>query len=191
MIIIMSSFAAALFQNGREKTIESGRAVFRLGDPVRLIYYIIEGQIDLMRHARSGSVLTLNRTGPGNVLAEASLYSKLYHCDGVASSISTLRTLPVSEFRKKLRDSPDVAEKWTAHLARELQAARVLSEIRSLKTVAERLDAWMAESNVLPPKGRIQDTAHILGVSREALYRELSSRGAYVAYLKPRFQRLR
>ena len=176
MIFIMSSSVAALFQDGREKTIESGRAVFRLGDPVRLMYYIVKGQIDLLRHTRSGSVLTLNRTVPGNVLAEASLYSKLYHCDGVASSTSILRTLPVSEFRKKLRDSPDAAEKWTAHLARELQSARVLSEIRSLKTVAERLDAWLGERNALPPKGRIQDVAHILGVSREALYRELASR---------------
>lgn len=176
MIFIMLSSVAALFQNRREKTIESGRAVFRSGDPVQLMYYVVDGQINLMRHTRSGSVLTLNRTVPGSVLAEASLYSALYHCDGVVSSTSILRTLPVSEFLKKLKDSPAAAEKWAAHLARELQAARELSEIRSLKTVAERLDAWLGERNVLPPKGRIQEVAHTLGVSREALYRELASR---------------
>jgi CRP-like cAMP-binding protein len=63
MIIIMSSLISALFDDGREITLDSGRAVFRLGDPVRLMYFLVEGQIDLVRHTRSGSVLTLNRTG--------------------------------------------------------------------------------------------------------------------------------
>jgi len=50
------------------------------------------------------------------------------------------------------------------------------SEIRALRTVSERLDAWLAGGRMLPPKGEWQDLAQILGVTREALYRELAQR---------------
>ncbi len=50
------------------------------------------------------------------------------------------------------------------------------SVIRSLHTVAERLDAWVETNNALPLKGHIQDLTRILGVTKEALYRELARR---------------
>lgn len=48
------------------------------------------------------------------------------------------------------------------------------AEIRSLAKVAERLDAWLSEGRTLPDKGRWQDVAAELGVTSEALYRELT-----------------
>jgi len=50
------------------------------------------------------------------------------------------------------------------------------AEIRTFRTVAERLDAWLGEGRVLPDKGRQQDVDAEHRVSREALYRELSRR---------------
>lgn len=120
--------------------------------------------------------MILNRARPGNVLAEASAYSEQYHCDGLANTKTQLRSLPVSQFLERLQSSADVARSWAAQLARELQNARMQSEIRSLKTVTERLDAWLGLRNTLPPRGEIQDLARVLGVSREALYRELAQR---------------
>jgi len=54
--------------------------------------------------------------------------------------------------------------------------ARVRAEIRSLPTVAARLDVWLAEGNELPSKGHWQTVAAELSVTREALYRELARR---------------
>jgi hypothetical protein len=42
--------------------------------------------------------------------------------------------------------------------------------------VAERLDAWLGGERALQEKGTWQDLAAELGVSREALYRELAKR---------------
>jgi CRP-like cAMP-binding protein len=42
--------------------------------------------------------------------------------------------------------------------------------------VAERFDAWLDEGHSLPEKGRWKDVAAELGVTREALYRELARR---------------
>jgi hypothetical protein len=50
------------------------------------------------------------------------------------------------------------------------------SEIRTLRTVAERLDAWLGVIGTLPERGSWTALAAELGVSREALYREMRRR---------------
>ena len=176
MIIIMWNVVSRLFETGQIVPLEAGQTAFRTGDRVLSMYLVLEGGVDLVRYTASGTSLILNRVSPGNVLAEASAYSEQYHCDGLASTKTRLRSLPVSQFLERLHSSSDVARTWAAQLARELQNARMQSEIRSLKTVAERLDAWLGLRNALPPRGEIQDLARVLGVSREALYRELARR---------------
>ncbi len=66
---------------------------------------------------------------------------------------------------------------WDAHLARELMSARQLTELLSRRTVRDRLDGWLQlHDNALPEKGTRTDLADELGVSNEALYREIASR---------------
>lgn len=81
-------------------------------------------------------------------------------------------------FRVRLKADPGLAELWAKNLAGAVQGARLRAEIRSLPKVAERLDAWLGEGNSLPEKGRWQELAAEIGVTREALYRELSRRRA-------------
>ena len=58
-----------------------------------------------------------------------------------------------------------------------MQAARFRSEILTRKTVSERFDAWLGlPGNGLPPRGEWKTVAAHIGVSPEALYRELSRR---------------
>lgn len=176
MIMIMSDALSTLFESGRDHSLEAGKTLFRSGDPVRFMYLVTAGRIDLVRHKKNGTPLILNRAGPGDILAEASAYSDIYHCNGEARSRSRMVSLPLAEFHEKLHDAPTLAGRWAAQLSRELQKARMQAEIRSLKTVAERLEAWLGDDATLPPKGQIQDLAYVLGVSREALYRELARR---------------
>lgn len=172
----MSDSISALFETGRRLPFDAKETVFRTGDLVQSMYLVIAGEVDLVRHTTHGAPLILARVRPGNVLAEASAYSTHYHCDGVVSSNTSLISVPVSVFQGGLNRSPAAAQSWATQLAQQLQSARMQSEIRSLNTVAERLDAWLGDSNDIPPKGRIQDLARILSVSREALYRELARR---------------
>lgn len=172
----MSGDLSALFESGRAHALEAGQTLFRSGDPVRFMYLITEGSIDLVRHLKAGTPLILCRAGAGDVLAEASAYSDVYHCDGEARTRAVAVSVPLAAFHAKLYAAPDVARRWAAQLSNELQKARMQAEIRSLKTVSERLDAWLGDDAALPPKGQMQDVAHVLGVSREALYRELARR---------------
>jgi CRP/FNR family transcriptional regulator, dissimilatory nitrate respiration regulator len=62
-----------------------------------------------------------------------------------------------------------------AHLGKEVRSARLRAEILTLKTVAERLDAWLADRETLPDKGRWKVAAHEIGTSPEAFYREIAN----------------
>ncbi len=64
-------------------------------------------------------------------------------------------------------------------MSRQLQQARLQSEILSLNRVGERLDLWLDwHGSGLPPRGEWTTLARQLGVTREALYREMAKRRA-------------
>ncbi len=110
-------------------------------------------------------------------MAEASVYAQAYHCDAVVALPTTVFELPRDAFRAYLRADEAFANLWAAHLASAVQSARYRSEILSRKTVAERLDGWLAwQENELPAKGPWNSLAAQIAVSPETLYRELAKR---------------
>lgn len=176
MIPIMSDAFTLLFDPAEPRRLDPGARLFHAGDAVRNMYLVAEGAVNLTRVTHGGSPVTLQSARPGQVVAEASAYSATYHCDALAVTTSLVNSISVADFRARLTADPSLAEGWAAHLAHTVQTARLRAEIRTLRTVAERLDAWIGEGRALPAKGSLQDLAAELGVSREALYRELSRR---------------
>lgn len=167
-----------LFAGGRPAALDAGETLFLTGDRVASIFLVTAGRVDLVRHTVSGVRMVLQRVPPGRVLAEASAYSGTYHCDGTANAASEVLGIAVAEFRDRLGRDAAASRAWAASLAHDLQNARMAAEIRTLRTVAARLDAWLATGRSLPARGRWQDVAEELGISREALYRELAMRRA-------------
>lgn len=161
---------------GRKRTLGAGEYLFHLGEPVLSFFVILEGEVHLIRHQEHGGAIILQRANPGEILAEASLFSDCYHCDAVTEKGAMVQSIPKRELRERLRKEPDFAEAWAAHLAREIQNTRLRSEILSLKRVASRLDAWLVWHRELPPKGEWAQLASQIGVSPEALYREMAKR---------------
>lgn len=176
MIPIMSDTLAPLFSGTEPRRLDAKVRLFRSGDTIRYMHLVVQGAVDLTRVTGSGAPVILQRARPGQVLAEASAYSATYHCDAHAVTTALVRFIPVADFRARLTTDPALAEGWAAHLSHAVQTARLRAEIRTLRTVAERLDAWLGEGGALSAKGSWQDLAAELGVSREALYRELSRR---------------
>lgn len=178
MILIMSIDHRRLFDTAMasDRQLQRGESLFLAGDPPSHIALVRKGLLHLLRSTSAGAAVILQAAGPGDVLAEASAYSPVVHCSAVAARMTIVTLLPMVAFRRRLRDSPDLAEAWSAYLARSVQSARMLAEIRTLRTVAERLDAWLGEGGVLPAKGFVQDLASEIGVTREALYREVARR---------------
>ena len=178
MIEIMSEELASLLHGlrGRECEFAAGASVFYIDDPVRVAHFVRRGAIHLVRRQDDGAALILQRARAGSILAEASLYSDRYHCDAVAESEAATWAVARKDLRRRLEENPALSEIWARHLAHEVQRARLHAEILSLKTVAARLNAWLAWNGDLPEKGGRRRIADEIGVSSEALYRELAKR---------------
>ena len=173
----MSLFDRLHCLNPTEREFTSGAFLFRRGDEVSVLHLLVAGEAHLVRHRADGGRLVLQRALPNTLLAEASVFSDRYHCDCVA--VMPTRTLAVarSAVRALLAAESGFAKAWALHLAHELQTTRLRAELLSLRTVRERLDAWLAwHGDDLPPRGTWTTIASEIGTSPEALYRELAKR---------------
>jgi CRP/FNR family transcriptional regulator, dissimilatory nitrate respiration regulator len=163
----------------REHGFTAGQYLFHAGDAVKAMFVVASGEVVLLRHGATGGMVTLQRAGGGAIVAEASLFAQSYHCDAQARAATRVHVVDRAELRARLRRDALLAEAWAAHLARLVQQARLRSEIMALRTVASRLDAWLATAPGEPPaKGEWRGVAEQIGVSPEALYRELARRRA-------------
>jgi len=176
MITIMSVVDRLVKLAERDRRLAVGETLFRARDPVRSLFVVASGAVALVRVLPNGLELTLQRTRPGTILAEASLFAARYHCDAVAIEESTVRVVPVRRLRSALARDAALAHAWAHHLALEVQRARAQAELLSLKTVADRVEAWVALHGPMPAKGRWRQVASDIGVTPEALYRELARR---------------
>lgn len=179
MIAIMSELLADELSKlaERQQALAAGDALFRAGDPILSLFLVVSGALVLSRSLPHGSDLVLQRAGPGAVLAEASLFADSYHCDAIAAQPSVLHLLRRQRVEAALASDAVLARAWMRHLAQEVQRSRAVIEILSLKTVAERVDAWIAlNGGTLPPKGHWRRVALEIGITPEALYRELARR---------------
>jgi len=166
-----------IFEGAHERALAPGEALFRTADAVQQMHLVRAGSVLLERVTRAGGRVLLQQARAGAVVSEASAYSPAYHCDaGAGAQGARCAILPLAEFHARLSADPKAATGWAAGLAQAVQAARLRAELRSLRTVAERLDAWLGQNRNLPDKGSWQDIAAEIGVSREAFYRELARR---------------
>jgi CRP-like cAMP-binding protein len=188
MITIMSHFLVDGLSRlaEREQELAAGEILFRPGDPVRSVFVVIAGAMRLARSLPHGSELTLQRAGPGAILAEASLFADLYHCEAVATEASVLRVAPKPRVDAAFRDDSGLAQAWARHLAQEVQHSRAQAQILALKTVSERIDAWIAlNGGALASRGCWRQMAAEIGVTPEAVYRELARRRGSVPSAAP------
>jgi CRP-like cAMP-binding protein len=179
MIAIMSHEIIDLLArraNNRLKLVK-GSYLFRQGDAVKSIFVIESGLVELTRHQHDGRLVVLQRATRQMIVAEASVYSDACHYDAIAGLASDVVAISKNNLKCLLLHDETFSRKWAEYLAKEVQAARRLIEILSKKSVAERLDGWLAwRENEPVSKGQWKNIAAQIGVSPEALYRELAKR---------------
>jgi CRP-like cAMP-binding protein len=178
MISVMSDALASLLRGlpGHTSEFAAGQTVFRLGDHITHMHLVKSGLVHLVRHSPDGAPLILQRAGPGSLLAEASAYSDQYNCEARAVTATVTWSVTRADFRRRTSQDQALGQLWAQLLAREVQSARLRAEVLALKTVAARLDAWIAWNGPLPEKGQWMTLAGKIGVSPEALYREIAKR---------------
>ena len=179
MIPIMYDALIEIFRMRRNSRveIEQGVFLFHQDDAVNSIYIVEQGCVEFTRFQKNGNSIVLQRADNKTVLAEASLYSNTYHCDALATLPNVLYRLPKLVFQKLLESDKVLSNRWAAFLAQEVQSSRLRLEILSRNTDADKLDGWLTwNDGILPVKGTWKNVASQIGVSPEALYRELAKR---------------
>ncbi|MGJ4915214.1 Crp/Fnr family transcriptional regulator [Bradyrhizobium sp. HKCCYLRH2060] len=175
----LSPLLAALPEAARLKTrriqVPRQGTVFCRGDRPQAMFFVLTGEVRLLRRSRAGDDIILQRARQG-FLAEASLDQASYHCDAVAAQDSALLAIDRTAFAEALR-RPEIRDRWSDHLARELRKVRAQSERLSLKTARERIVHFIeteGEGGEVELGRSKKDWAAELGVTHEALYRALA-----------------
>jgi len=160
--------------------IKAGEPLFRLGDKSLGLCEVIAGRVRLARVDRSGREIVLHVAGPGETLAEASLFSPQYHCDAIASTDATVRVYPRREVLATFERNPKAAQAFAETLAQQVMSLRARVEQRNIRSARERVRHFLA-LNVGPDRrtvvlpGTLKDLAAEIGLTHEALYRTLAA----------------
>ncbi|MCZ8548157.1 Crp/Fnr family transcriptional regulator [Mesorhizobium qingshengii] len=155
-----------------------GEILFRKDDAAVGIYEIEHGQMRLSRIDQAGSEIVLHVAGAGDLIAEASLFSKVYHCDAIAVTDARARLYPKEALLAEYRRNPQAAEAFASRLAHELMALRTRLELRNIRSARERVQNYLAlntgaDGCTIELQGTVKDLAAELGLTHEALYRTL------------------
>ncbi|RZI42534.1 Crp/Fnr family transcriptional regulator [Herbaspirillum sp. HC18] len=155
--------------------IAAGQILFRTGDPVHSVFTVIDGEVRLIRRGRNGTEVVLQRSR-GGFFAEASLGSKVYHCDVLTAEKGAVLRFPARAFRGALDDDAVFRDAWMTHLAREVRKLRAQCERLSLHGAADRILHYIesegSDGAVTLSQSRKAWAAE-LGLTHEALYRTL------------------
>ena len=157
------------------RPIVAGATPFRMGDRLQGVFCVVAGEVRLVRRARNGEEIILQRSRSG-FFAEASLGAKEYHYDGVAAKPGGALRFPARAFRAALDEDAIFRDAWMDHLAHEVRKLRAQCERLSLKHAAQRIvhyiDSEGTDGIATLTESRKAWAAE-LGLTHEALYRPL------------------
>lgn len=166
-------------RNVRRVELSTGALLFRQGDDPPGLPLLCSGQISLVRWTEAGRGVRIHTACAGETFAEASLQAESCHCDAIALVPSRVHLVPKGLVERALESDRDLAQDYTAHLARSLMQSRRLMELRAVTPLIERvlirLEELAGSDGVVPVDTSLTSIASDLGVTPPALYRAIAS----------------
>ena len=163
---------------GIERTVAARETLFRAGAEVRELFIVVTGEIRLLRHTEVGQVLILQRATAGLLVAEASLFSPRYHCDGVAAVDSIVIAFKAKDVRTALATNADALLTLSQHLAAAVVDLRSKNALLGVRSASARLLAYLSllanDEGFVELQGPWTAVALEVGLSHEAVYRALA-----------------
>ncbi len=168
----------ALQERARIHRLRKGHRLFRSGEAVESIYFVVSGEAKAVRYLPDGSESVMLRAGAGQFFAETGLAIERYVCDAICcSGTAMLVALPVADVRKRLEQDPAFSMAFLLYLAKAVRKQCSVSERLRLKKARERvLHYLICESGpeqTIELQIPLSDWSHELGLEPETLYRVL------------------
>ncbi len=169
--------ALARLAAARRRTVRRGQILFHPGDAVESIYVLRRGRIKLVRNTEDGNTAVLQVACAGDLLAEASMFSRTYHCmAAVDTRTAELACFDRGALLAALSESPAAALEVMELFALRIRRLRALLEIRNIRSAKGRILAFLQQESSggeVPLESSLKDMARQLGLAHETFYREL------------------
>jgi CRP/FNR family transcriptional regulator len=117
-----------------------GTVIFREGDQSDTCYVVADGHARALREHGDGRTIALARFGPGDIFGELAMFDD-ENRSATVEALDDLQALAIlgSDFRRLLREHPDIAVKLVISLGRRLRAANERLARQSFQTVQSRV----------------------------------------------------
>lgn len=161
----------------REITVRKGAILFSSGDTAEGFFAVVDGSIRVYRVSFRGKEVTLEIAGPGITFAEASLFSDVYHCYGVALKDSKVCLIRKDAFLGMIHGDIQFAAAWIKILSLEVIRLRQRIEELSIKSPKARIASYllllaeMQNSDSITLPANRKSIATLLGMTHETFYR--------------------
>jgi CRP/FNR family transcriptional regulator len=163
-----------------------GQIIFREGDQSDTCYVVADGHARALREHGDGRTIALARFGPGDIFGELAMFDDERR-SATVEALDDLQALAIlgADFRRLLREHPDIAVKLVISLGRRLRAANERLSRQSFQTVQSRVASVLiglieqaqsegaAASDVLVTATQAE-VAQLAGSSRESASRFLA-----------------
>jgi CRP/FNR family transcriptional regulator, dissimilatory nitrate respiration regulator len=161
----------------RRFTLAAGERLFALGAPVEQLHWVCHGEIQAVRQAPSGQAVVIMRGRPGELFAEASLFTPHYTCEAVARKSCVLLATPIVQLRLAMATDAKFSELFlrSTVMALRRQCSRI--ERLLLRSAAERVEHFLSceasSDGWCHLDVPLSEWAVDLGLEPETLYRTL------------------
>ncbi len=171
--------SAAVRAGATDRRLRAGQTLFHSGDRTVGLYEVLKGKARLVRVDRSGREAVLQTAAAGDTLAEASLFSSIYHCEAVATMEAVVRLYPKAVLFAELARDPKLARAFAAMLAQQVMTLRTRLERRNIHAARDRVRHFLAvnvgaDGRTVTLPGTLKELSADLGLTHEALYRTLA-----------------
>lgn len=170
----------------KEMSLKKGSLLFSPGDAAQGFFVVLAGAVRLYRVSSKGKEISIDIAGAGWTLAEASLFSDIYHCYAEALKDSTVCLIPKDAFLELILRDSQFGAAWLRMLSHKVIHLHQQIEELSLKTPKARIVSYILlladvqkTTSVALPAHR-KSIATLLGMTHETFYRmakELESEG--------------
>lgn len=154
-------------------------ALFHQDEKTFGIFRLTSGRIQLTRVLTAGKDVALHTVRPGDLFAEAAIFSKSYDCNAIAVMDSDVLVYSKSKLRRQFKAHPEELWAFTAELAQQVQGLRTAVEMRQIHSAPERVLQTLLLRSDSKGVWKVEDTlkrfAEEVGLTQEALSRALAT----------------
>lgn len=174
----LPSWLAELGSETTVRTLKRGETLFKLGAPVKYLYFVLDGELKAVRYLADGTSCVMQRGREGEVFGSPALCVDRYTCEAIASCPTQVVEIPAEVLRVAVVENGELALHFSLALAQDMRRQCSRYERLRLKKASDRVLHFLAceadAGGQVVLHSSVMEWAAELGLEAATLYRTLS-----------------